>query len=90
MENKYFDIQVNGYAGIDFNQNNLSLENFRQACLKLEEDGVEGIFATIITADLSDMISRIKLLVSLRMKDPLCSERSFTFGSCERPGYYLL
>ena len=49
MGNKYFDIQVNGYAGVDFNQNSLTIENMSNACLKLEEDGVEGIFATIIT-----------------------------------------
>ncbi|MCP5061924.1 MAG: N-acetylglucosamine-6-phosphate deacetylase, partial [Ignavibacteriae bacterium] len=69
MKNKYFDIQVNGYAGIDFNQNNLTAENLKHACLKLVEDGVEGIFATIITAELSDMISRIKQLVFHREHD---------------------
>lgn len=69
MSNKkrsYFDIQVNGYAGIDFNQNSISLESMELACKKLEADDVEGIFATIITADLTDMIIRIKQLVWLR------------------------
>ncbi len=74
MKNKYFDIQVNGYAGIDFNQNNLTIENLKHACLKLEEDGVEGIFATIITADLSDMVLRIKKLVHLRQHDSVISK----------------
>jgi len=74
LKNKYFDIQVNGYAGIDFNQNNLTHENLKQACIKLEEDDVEGIFATIITADLPDMISRIKQVVSLRKQDSVISK----------------
>ncbi len=74
MKNKYFDIQVNGYAGIDFNQNNLTNENLKQACIKLEEDGVEGIFATIITASLPDMISRIKQLVYLQKHDSVISK----------------
>ena len=74
MKNKYFDIQVNGYGGIDYNQNDLCLEDLRFSCSKLKEDKVEGIFATIITADFRDMISRIKKLVYLREQDPLIHE----------------
>lgn len=74
MGNKYFDIQVNGYAGVDFNQNNLTIENLKHSCQKLEEDGVEGIFAAIITADLSDMVLRIKQLVHLREHDSVTSK----------------
>ncbi|MCK5440721.1 MAG: N-acetylglucosamine-6-phosphate deacetylase [Maribacter sp.] len=67
MENDYyFDIQVNGYAGVDFNRNDLSLEGLEKACLKLKDDRVEGILATIITASFEDMVSRLKRLVSLR------------------------
>ena len=64
MKNKYFDLQVNGYAGIDFNQNELNLEDLTKACVKLQEDGVEGILATIITADFPDMIKRVSNLVN--------------------------
>lgn len=71
MINKYFDIQVNGYGGIDFNHNNLRLDDLRKACIKLENDHVEGIFATIITADIHDMLIRIKQLVEFRKQDTL-------------------
>lgn len=74
MENKYFDIQVNGYGGIDYNKNNLTLEELRLSCLKLKEDNVEGILATIITADFQDMISRLKKIVDLREQDSLIHE----------------
>lgn len=60
----YFDIQVNGYAGVDFNQNDLTLKNLASACKKLNSDGVSGILATLITADLSDMLIRINNIVS--------------------------
>ncbi len=63
MKNKYFDIQVNGYAGIDFNQNDLTIDDLTLACVKLQQDGVIGILATIITADFSDMIKRVSNLV---------------------------
>jgi N-acetylglucosamine-6-phosphate deacetylase len=71
MGNKYFDIQVNGYGGIDYNQNDLTLEDLRLSCSKLKSDDVEGIFATIITADFQNMILRIKKIVDLRRKDEL-------------------
>jgi len=74
MGNKYFDIQVNGYGGVDYNQNDLTLKDLRLSCLKLKDDGVEGIFATIITADFQDMILRIKNLVYLREQDALIHE----------------
>ena len=69
MNNTYFDIQVNGYAGVDFNQHKLGVESLKHACLRLEHDGVEGILATIITAELSDMTARVKQLAGLRDQD---------------------
>ena len=57
-DNKYFDIQVNGYAGIDFNSINLNEEEVLAACQKLEQDNVEGILATLITDDYDLMIQK--------------------------------
>lgn len=74
MENGYFDIQVNGYAGVDFNRNGLGLEDLEKACIKLKGDRVKGIFATIITASLEDMVSRLKRLVSLREQSSIIHE----------------
>jgi len=70
----YFDIQVNGYAGIDFNQNTLSLEGFSFACEKLKADGVSGILATLITADFSDMLIRIRNIVHFRNESQIIAE----------------
>ncbi|MEN0036859.1 MAG: hypothetical protein AAGC78_07310 [Cellvibrio sp.] len=70
----YFDIQVNGYAGIDFNQNTLSLEDFAFACEKLKADGVSGILATLITADFADMLIRIRNIVHFRNESQIVAE----------------
>ena len=43
------DLQVNGYAGVDFNAAELSAEQLHHACAALREDGVGGILATVIT-----------------------------------------
>ena len=47
----YFDLQVNGYGGVDFNADGLTAGQLHLACEKLAADGVGGILATIITAD---------------------------------------
>jgi N-acetylglucosamine-6-phosphate deacetylase len=66
-----FDLQVNGYAGVDFNQDGLTADELHRACVRLEADGVGGILATIITERLDLMCRRLATLVELREKDPL-------------------
>lgn len=65
------DLQVNGYAGIDFNGDNLTAEGLHTACEALEEDGAAEIFATFITDEIETMERRIKALVELRQADEL-------------------
>lgn len=67
----YFDLQVNGYGGVDFNQDDLSGEDLHKACVRIEADGVGGFLATIITEDLSKMCARLTRLADLREKDSL-------------------
>lgn len=69
-----FDIQINGYGGVDFNQDDLSAEGLHRACESLRADGVGGILATIITELPEKMIGRLKRLVELREADPLARE----------------
>lgn len=70
----FYDIQVNGYAGIDFNQNDLTAEDFHFACKRIKEDGVEGILATIITADFEDMKKRLANIARYQKEDPLIQD----------------
>lgn len=69
-----FDLQVNGYAGTDFNRDGLTAEALHHACVCLKEDGVSGILATIITDDLPAMENRLSTLARLREADPLAQE----------------
>lgn len=62
---KYFDLQVNGYAGVDFNSISLTEEQLYSACSKLQKDNLDGILATIITDDLKSMIMKIKKISAL-------------------------
>jgi len=70
----YFDIQVNGYGGVDFNRDDLPAEDLHRACELLRADGVGGILATIVTEASEKMIQRIRRLVDLRSTDALARE----------------
>lgn len=70
----YFDLQVNGYAGVDFNQDGLTAEALHAACVALRGDGVDGILATIITEHVGTMCGRLRRLVELREQDKLVQD----------------
>jgi len=70
----YFDIQVNGYGGIDFNKDGLTGDELRRACETLRRDGVTGIFATICTEQIPVMGRRATQIVKLCDRDPLCRQ----------------
>jgi len=70
----YFDLQVNGYGGVDFNSDDLSDEALHRACQRLEADGVDGILATIITEKLDLMLARLQMLTELREQDALAKK----------------
>ena len=74
MSGGYVDLQVNGYAGVDFNSDDLSADALHSACQRLAGDGVAAILATIITEDLPVMCRRLERLAELRAADPLARQ----------------
>ena len=69
-----FDLQLNGYKGVDFNSDDLTGESLRHACAAVRADGGGRMLATVITDRLEQMTARIRRLVSLRASDPLVHE----------------
>jgi N-acetylglucosamine-6-phosphate deacetylase len=67
----FFDLQVNGYGGVDFNQDDLGADDLHRACERLEADGVAGVLGTIITDAVGVMCRRLSALVAIRDRDPL-------------------
>ena len=65
----FVDLQVNGYAGVDFNGDGLSGEALHAACERLEADGNACILATIVTDELEVMYARLERLIRLRSVD---------------------
>lgn len=70
----YFDLQVNGYGGVDFNADDLSAEALHKACELIEADGTTGFLPTIITDTVPQMSSRLARLVELREQDALAQK----------------
>ena len=68
------DLQVNGYAGVDFNADGLPAADLRRACQRLKDDGVAGVVATVITDELPRMQRRLESLAAARETDALIAE----------------
>jgi len=70
----YIDLQVNGFAGADFNGDDLTENRVHHACLLMREEGAAGLLPTVITAEPDAMSRRLARLVELRNADLLARE----------------
>lgn len=61
----YFDLQLNGYAGLDFNGDTLDAATLQGVCDRLEQQGVDGVLATIVTDFIPVMEGRLSRLAAL-------------------------
>jgi N-acetylglucosamine-6-phosphate deacetylase len=73
----YFDLQVNGYGGVDFNSDDLTGEDFAKSLEALGRDGVEQFLPTIITDTIEIMCWRVRRLAELREQLPLANQMIF-------------
>ena len=65
----FFDLQVNGYAGVDFNADDITPDDVHRACERLEADGVEGCLIAVITDGIDAMCRRLAALAAVRERD---------------------
>jgi len=66
-----FDVQINGYAGVDFCSDSLTADDLHIACEALQRDDVDGILATVITDSVESLTAKLSNMVRLREADPL-------------------
>ena len=64
------DLQINGYGGIDFQQDNLSADELLTAVHHLNAAGCTRFLLTLITDDWARLISRLRHLRQLRDTTP--------------------
>ena len=67
----FFDPQVNGFAGVDFNSPRLSHEGLHQAALSLASTGVTRFLPTLITSSHEKMLHQLRIIGDALSKDPL-------------------
>ncbi len=60
----FLDLQVNGFAGIDFNSPGLTAESLDHALETMLRTGVTGCLPTLITAPLDELEERFRALVA--------------------------
>jgi len=61
-----FDVQVNGYAGVDFQRDNLTTDDLLHAVRALRADGCATFLLTLITDEWSQLTHRLRHLMALR------------------------
>jgi len=66
-----FDIQVNGYAGVDFQQDNVTASELTHAVLQLRESGCTRFLLTLVSDEWDRLLSRLKHFRKLRAASPL-------------------
>jgi len=76
-----FDFQVNGFGGIDFQRDDLTLGEFQYALKALEYHGVARIFATLITDEVNHLCHRLA-----RMEEFCAADRNVAMMIA---GYHL-
>jgi N-acetylglucosamine-6-phosphate deacetylase len=62
------DLQVNGFAGVDFQRDDVSLEDLEKAAKELFAAGCSRFFLTLISDEWPRMLTRLKHLRELRQK----------------------
>ncbi|HMJ88396.1 MAG TPA: hypothetical protein VK530_01185 [Candidatus Acidoferrum sp.] len=65
-----FDVQVNGYGGIDFQQDELSVDELLTAVRALRRDGCGKFFFTLITAEWQTLLGRLRQAREWRSQSP--------------------
>ena len=71
----WIDLQINGWAGVDYNDDQLESTGLEAMCRSLARRGTTRHLATIITASPEAMLRRIRALRRLREDSPFLSRR---------------
>lgn len=79
MKPVWVDLQVNGYAGVNFNAEGLTEEAVREVTERLEADGTAGYMPTFVTLDPELLIRSARTIVAARKKYAVCERNILGF-----------
>ena len=75
MKPEWVDLQVNGYGGIDFNSEGLTVEQVCAVTRRLAEDGTAYYLPTFVTGDPAVVLANIRTVAAARRAFPECRDR---------------
>lgn len=79
MSGGWVDLQVNGYAGVDFNSPGLTVEAAKSVTERLAADGTAGYLPTLVTGDPETMLATIRTVVAARRRYAVCERNVLGF-----------
>jgi N-acetylglucosamine-6-phosphate deacetylase len=87
-----FDFQINGFAGVDFQSDAMTRADLRRAVDALRNDGVGGVFLTLITDTEEALTERFRRIEAMRQADAQIAQvvRGYHLEGpwlCPEPGY---
>lgn len=65
------DLQLNGFGGVDFGADDLTVEQVRAACVAVAARGGGQALATVITDSIPALVRRIERLATILEEDPV-------------------
>jgi len=65
------DLQVNGFGGLDLNDNDVTPDRVRDLSIKLAQTGTTTFLPTLITASRDDLLARLAVIAQARRLYPL-------------------
>lgn len=74
MKSSLFDIQVNGFAGVDFQHPDLSAADLRRAVDGLAAHETRSFFMTLITDGIGSLCAKLQNAEQIRASDPTVGE----------------
>ena len=75
----WIDLQINGYAGVDFNARGLTAEAVKTVTERLAADGTVGFLPTLVTGDPEMLIETVRTVVAARKRYPVCERNILGF-----------
>lgn len=79
MKPLWVDLQVNGYAGVDFNASGLTVEAVRAIVARLNADGTAAFLPTLVTGDPDTVVATIRTVIAARKRHAECERAILGF-----------
>lgn len=67
----FLDMQVNGFAGVDFNRLDVTVDDLVRATHAMWRSGVTQFFPTVVTAPVKSMLGTLKAIALAREQEPI-------------------